>query len=336
MKIFKLLFIIIFCNFTVFADPFTKIVGEKFFNEEHILTLKNADRCYLIQQYPDLLEIHGDNDFELGRKYYWYDINPKSTLEFKILSRDEMMKLNSHYINAEAFYNDLTLVIQCAPYILVVASYEILSNEIRFEISHVIFTSNFILKQEIPLSEDVFNKYFAKIFIDGDYIKLYINDIYVQTFCRLDKNTIEQYDNLILSNKYDNSKVTWPRHADGTSDFDNKIIIPEQIITDLDVKKFKENEINNRAPKKVDVESVKKQKVYRINQNIPLYSEPRNYKLDTLLPNTEIKILKIGPKDEINNIKSNWVKIIVINNVKTINNQECKGVTAWIFGGYLE
>ena len=54
----------------------------------------------------------------------------------------------------------------------------------------------------------------------------------------MDNETLNQYNNLIQTNTCDLSKVTWPRHADGTSDYDDKIIMPELLIsienTDID------------------------------------------------------------------------------------------------------
>ena len=50
----------------------------------------------------------------------------------------------------------------------------------------------------------------AKIILDGDYLDFYIDDIFIHKFCRINKETLEQYDNLIKNGKCDLSKVTWP------------------------------------------------------------------------------------------------------------------------------
>ncbi len=57
--------------------------------------------------------------------------------------------------------------------------------------------------------------------LDGDYLNFYSEDNQLlYTYVLVDKAFTEQYENLILKNKYDSSKVTWPRHADGTCDYD--------------------------------------------------------------------------------------------------------------------
>ena len=57
--------------------------------------------------------------------------------------------------------------------------------------------------------------------LDGDYLNFYSEDNQLlYTYVLVDKAFTEQYENLILKNKYDSSKVTWPRHADGSCDYD--------------------------------------------------------------------------------------------------------------------
>ena len=57
---------------------------------------------------------------------------------------------------------------------------------------------------------------------DGDYLEVYLNNLtdYYDTFCKVDNETLNQYNNLIQTNKCDLSRVTWSRHADGTCDYD--------------------------------------------------------------------------------------------------------------------
>ena len=71
--------------------------------------------------------------------------------------------------------------------------------------------------------------YELKIIIDGDYLELFINNMFVAKFCQINNSTLLEYEELIKNNSCDLSKVTWPRHADGTSEYDNKIITPEKI-----------------------------------------------------------------------------------------------------------
>ena len=58
---------------------------------------------------------------------------------------------------------------------------------------------------------------------DGDYLEVYLNNLtdYYDTFCKVDNETLNQYNNLIQTNTCDLSKITWPRHADGSCDYDS-------------------------------------------------------------------------------------------------------------------
>ena len=57
---------------------------------------------------------------------------------------------------------------------------------------------------------------------DGDYLYVYLNDInnLYGIFCRVDDKAINEYNKLIRTGKCDLSKVKWPRHADGSCDYD--------------------------------------------------------------------------------------------------------------------
>ena len=70
---------------------------------------------------------------------------------------------------------------------------------------------------------------------DGDYLYVYLNDInnLYGIFCRVDDKAINEYNKLIRTGKCDLSRVTWPRHADGTCDYD-EIKQPVVQLTDND------------------------------------------------------------------------------------------------------
>lgn len=190
------------------------------------------------------------------------------------------------------------------------------------------------------------NEYFLKIIFDGDYFDFYIDDIFIHKFCRINKETLEQYENLIKDGKCDLEKVTWPRHADGTSEFDDKIISPEPIITEEDLENFEtEQKLKNAQKEKLIIEETPHIIIYKsvrglkngvIQKEAEIFEEPGKFKIITATPGTEVKILKIGKEDTKDNIKSNWIKVKVTKNAKSIIGVDMKGVTGWIFGGYLK
>lgn len=63
---------------------------------------------------------------------------------------------------------------------------------------------------------------------DGDYVDIWINskDEYVGKYFLSTTSTLKEIHNLFADNSLDLSKVYWPRHADGSSDFDNEIKEP--------------------------------------------------------------------------------------------------------------
>ena len=57
---------------------------------------------------------------------------------------------------------------------------------------------------------------------DGDYLTVYANnDKLKQVYFRCSDETFKQLEPFIYTNIVDLSKVTWPRHADGSCDYDN-------------------------------------------------------------------------------------------------------------------
>lgn len=59
------------------------------------------------------------------------------------------------------------------------------------------------------------------IIYDGDYINIYEDsrDKLIMTYAITDENTLKEFNNLLKTGSCDLSKVTWPRHADGSCDY---------------------------------------------------------------------------------------------------------------------
>ena len=153
--------------------------------------------------------------------------------------------------------------------------------------------------------------------LDGDYLNFYSEDNQLlYTYVLVDKALTEQYENLILKNKYDSSKVTWPRHADGSCDYDGSkktaavqtaaeepvfILRQNSILKDenLDKKSFKQGEKfsfkYNKKGLGVDIHEP-------LTISIPLYnfSDNQRYKIpinDVYLEDCDFKISENVSKD---------------------------------------
>ena len=72
---------------------------------------------------------------------------------------------------------------------------------------------------------------------DGDYLLVYFDKekkIPFATFASMNGETEVQFKNLIYYNTCDLSRVTWPRHADGSCDYDDEIKPPKVQLSDND------------------------------------------------------------------------------------------------------
>lgn len=60
-----------------------------------------------------------------------------------------------------------------------------------------------------------------KVSADGDYLNLFCDGQLLGQFVKTNNETKTEIKSLIRNNACDLSKVTWPRHADGTCDYDD-------------------------------------------------------------------------------------------------------------------
>ena len=155
---------------------------------------------------------------------------------------------------------------------------------------------------------------------DGDYINLY-NDSnrneMIESFVFVSNyDFIKENIKMILKgNKCDLSKVTWPKHADGSCDYDG-------------------------SKKTVAVQStnVSPNKIMTVTENLKLRSaEATTSDVVTVLrAGTRVKILEVGKAETIDGISSNWVKVKVRVGGKDRDGKTItKGTVGWCFGGYI-
>ena len=155
---------------------------------------------------------------------------------------------------------------------------------------------------------------------DGDYINLY-NDSnrneMIESFVFVSNyDFIKENIKMILKgNKCDLSKVTWPKHADGSCDYDG-------------------------SKKTVAVQStnVSKNKTMTATENLKLRSEATTSDVITVMSaGTKVKILEVGKAETIDGISSNWVQVEVQSGAKDRDGNAIRaGTTGWCFGGYLK
>lgn len=151
------------------------------------------------------------------------------------------------------------------------------------------------------------------IIIDGDYLYLYTkkNKLLI-TYVLVDGSVSEQYINLMINDKCDLSVVNWPRHADGSCDY-----------TGYNVK----------------TETTSLDEILLVTENLKLRSSEdlASDVFFVMSPGTKLGILEFGKAETINDISSNWIRVVIIENTKDRDgNLIQKGTTGWCFGGYLK
>ena len=163
----------------------------------------------------------------------------------------------------------------------------------------------------------------AKFIFDGDYLTVYANeDKFKQVYFKCTEETYEQLKSLIYANKIDLSKVTWPRHADGSCDYDGS-----------------KKTVASQTEKATSNTNVALNKTMIVKENLKLRSgEAISTKVLTVMAaGTKVKILELGKSETIDGISSNWVKVEVQKGAKDRDGKAIKsGTVGWCYGGYLE
>ena len=155
-----------------------------------------------------------------------------------------------------------------------------------------------------------YTPYKLLIRFDGDYLNLFLNNLNtpIQTFFKAYTETQEQIRSLVKINTVDLSRVTWPRHADGTCDYETAVRLQSG-------------------------------KRYRASDNLRLRSSgsTAGKPVVTIGKGTQVKVLGIGAEQTIDGITSNWVQVEVQAGAKDRDGKAiAAGTTGWCFGGYLK
>ena len=155
---------------------------------------------------------------------------------------------------------------------------------------------------------------------DGDYLNVYLNDLknYYGTFCKIDKKTLDEYNSLISTGKSNLSRVTWPRHADGTCDYED---------------------VSSVKTVSTPSTNVAKNKTMTVSENLKLRSAEATTSdvLTVMSAGTKVKILELGKAENIDGINSNWVKVEVLSGAKDRDGRAIRaGTVGWCYGEYLK
>ena len=140
----------------------------------------------------------------------------------------------------------------------------------------------------------------------------------------------------VKTNNWDNIKVTWPRHADGSCDYDaNGNMTSANASATERAEPMEETALPEAAISKF-VPAVGK--TVTVTENLRLRTDDKTTAqvVTTLVAGTRVKVLALGREDTIDDIKSNWVQVSVLDGAKDKDGNVIEaGTIGWLFGGYL-
>ena len=160
-------------------------------------------------------------------------------------------------------------------------------------------------KFALDATEPGYSLYFR---FDGEYLYIYLEDgktLYA-TYCAYDESEEEALYEAIRTNEFDMTKITFPRHADGTCDYESGGGVPGKKIVN-GVYRAKEN-LRLRAKEDISGETI-----YTMRAGAP------------------VLILSLGKEETIDGITDNWVQVETLFAVGDF----MPGEVGWCFGGYL-
>ena len=187
-------------------------------------------------------------------------------------------------------------------------------------------------------SKDIFLHHFKKgdqemtLKIDGDYLEMYFDGSKspLMVFARTDDywGITEKLRAIARGEKADLSDVTWPRHADGSCDYEDAPM--SKTAEPAVVTALPEAAISKPAP---DLG-----KTATVTENLRLRIDDKTTAqvVATLAAGTRVKVEAIGKEETIDGITANWVRVSVLDGAKDKDGNAIEaGTKGWLFGGYL-
>ena len=98
------------------------------------------------------------------------------------------------------------------------------------------------------------------------------------------------------------------------------------------------SEVTTSSTTTVAATNVSVNKLMSVAENLKLRSGEATSSnvLTVMSAGTKVKILELGKAENIDGIKSNWVKVEVISGKDRDGNKLKSGMTGWCYGGYLQ
>ena len=288
-KIICSLFITIFVlNFAIAKDLLSFLEEKRWYPIQFLEILKTENRDTTLNFNPDIIK-NTEYDFAYERNTTWYE---PGTFSYLFLTKNEnKIELGRSFdISIEKCLNKKE-------------KYIVFGKQTEFS-KDVYFSEPSIINLDPLIDLDESDK--IEIRLDGDYLTFSVKSRnFYQEYFFADKNTIEQIVSLITTNKCDLSRVTWPRHADGSCDYDEN-------------NKTTKSPVSTSSTTTAPSTNVTVNKTMLVTENLKLRSgeATSSQVLAVMSAGRKVKILQTGKKETIDGITSNWVKVEVLAGAK--------------------
>ena len=166
------------------------------------------------------------------------------------------------------------------------------------------------MKFALDATEPGYSLYFR---FDGEYLYIYLDDgktLYA-TYCAYDKAEEKALYEAIRTNEFDMTKITFPRHGDGTCDYESGGgVLGKKIVNG----------------------------VYRAKENLRLRAKEdiSGEIITTMQADTCVRILSLGKEETIDGITDNWVEVETLFGAIDTEEKLIQGEVGWCFGDYLK
>ena len=267
--------------------------------------------------YYELLESKNIKSDLLKYESYWKSF--KNTTEEYLLTWFDFFKVQKYYFGDFYFvsfgkyvYNDIDFF----AYLEEVSDTRIVYNVQKMYSHFFDYKEGTIYNQPdyLPLFEKP-TPYKIILIIDGDYMKMYIDEVseknLFQTLIRTTPEACNQIEKWIK----------------GESDDLSKVVMPKKL------------SVQNESSKATSSTNVSPNKTMTVSENLKLRSgEATSTQVLTVMQvGTKVKILELGKAETIDGISSNWVKVEVQSGAKDRDGRTIRaGTVGWCYGGYLK
>ena len=291
----------------VFGTDFEERITEKkwyrdYFNE----VIYRKDRNIIVEYQPSLTEKENINfyDSAYADMIYWFD-EPSIYRDRITWTKFDDGEYGSYISIGMPGFSYKAKKVATDLYELELEDVRISQEKYEFLLKY-----GYDLNFALDATEPEYSLYFR---FDGEYLYIYLEDgktLYA-TYCAYDESEEEALHEAIRTNEFDMTKITFPRHADGTCDYESGGGVPGKKI------------VNG---------------VYRAQDNLRLREtgSTSGKAITTMQAGSLVLILSKGREETIDGITDNWVEVELQWDSKDLEGDRLYGKTGWCFGGYLK